>query len=678
MSYSDFSAMGFDPKIFQFKKYDTSDDLFDEEKIYLNVPFEEKDEAKQLGAKWDFSVKRWYYLESDDARKFQKWTVKVPSVKFSDLTDEQQRLIEEVRKGNNVLVDACIGSGKTTTIQVLCNEMPDKNILYLTYNKLLKVDAQAKICQLGTMVNNYHGFASHMLRSAGIHDVGVSDLVRSFVKHKPVIDDDYDILILDEYQDIDREISEMLEHIKSQIPDIQIVAVGDMKQKIYDKTDLDVLHFITSFLGTYVSVNFTKCFRISSDLADMLSRIWTKEINGINTNCTVEVMDLNKAVRYLATCDPSDILCLGAREGYMARALNRLEDEFGSKFNKKTVYASIRDTDNSAVTPTANTAIFTTFDGAKGLERKICVVFDFTEEYWDMRMSKPYVKYDILRNIFCVAASRGKDHIIFVKPERENILSERVLSTFVPTKMSQIQPFLISEMFDFKYKEDVDRCYSMLDIKNITVGHNTVIDVKGNDEMIDLSPCIGIWQEASFFKKYDIDEQIRYEMVKHPDRPRIDMTHVKTVDEKILALTSYQTSQDRYVSQVDIPFITDTQKKMIHDRLYTVFTGDEPVQGHCFVYFRDNVGSPHSFEGLFDAMIGDLVYELKFKSELQHEDFLQVACYCIALEIPKGILWNVKTNDMFEVSVPDVQSFLDSVVYTITKRSVSGFRKIRK
>lgn len=29
-------------------------------KIYLNVPYDEKDEAKKLGAKWDKSKKRWY------------------------------------------------------------------------------------------------------------------------------------------------------------------------------------------------------------------------------------------------------------------------------------------------------------------------------------------------------------------------------------------------------------------------------------------------------------------------------------------------------------------------------------------------------------------------------------------------------------------------------------------
>lgn len=39
----------------------------------LNVPYDEKDEAKGLGAKWDHEIKRWY-IESDlDINKFKRW-----------------------------------------------------------------------------------------------------------------------------------------------------------------------------------------------------------------------------------------------------------------------------------------------------------------------------------------------------------------------------------------------------------------------------------------------------------------------------------------------------------------------------------------------------------------------------------------------------------------------------
>lgn len=52
----------------------------------------------------------------------------------------------------------------------------------------------------------------------------------------------------------------MLEYIKLQNPDIQIIAVGDMKQKIYDKTTINVENFIQSFLGNHIELEFTNWF----------------------------------------------------------------------------------------------------------------------------------------------------------------------------------------------------------------------------------------------------------------------------------------------------------------------------------------------------------------------------------------------------------------------------------
>lgn len=40
----------------------------------------------------------------------------------NDLSTEQQDLVRLALEGKNVLCDACIGSGKTSTINVLCNE----------------------------------------------------------------------------------------------------------------------------------------------------------------------------------------------------------------------------------------------------------------------------------------------------------------------------------------------------------------------------------------------------------------------------------------------------------------------------------------------------------------------------------------------------------------------------
>ncbi|MGZ5054602.1 MAG: DUF5710 domain-containing protein [Methylobacter sp.] len=42
-------------------------------KIYLNVPFAQKDEAKTLGARWDAVKKKWYATASKDITLFARW-----------------------------------------------------------------------------------------------------------------------------------------------------------------------------------------------------------------------------------------------------------------------------------------------------------------------------------------------------------------------------------------------------------------------------------------------------------------------------------------------------------------------------------------------------------------------------------------------------------------------------
>ena len=243
------------------------------------------------------------------------------------LSNEQQLFIEKALQGKNILVDACIGSGKTTAIQRLCNELPGtKKVLYLTYNKLLKLDAKSKIKKRNVTVTNYHGFAYMALSKCGV-SVGISDLIQTFIKEKPSVEK-YDILIIDEYQDVEQELAELLQLVKDCNPDMQIIAVGDMEQKIYDKTTLNVESIMKGFLEEHLVLKFTQCFRLSKDLASMLGRVWKKTIKGVNDCCKVEEMTKEDIVSFLAEQDTADILCLGARTGAMSDTLNTLEETY--------------------------------------------------------------------------------------------------------------------------------------------------------------------------------------------------------------------------------------------------------------------------------------------------------------------------------------------------------------
>ena len=594
----------------------------------------------------------------------------------TQLSDEQELFVHKALLGENILVDACIGSGKTTAIQHLCYAFPETTqILYLTYNKLLKLDAKGKIKAKNVTVTNYHGFAYSMLIRVGIQP-SITDAIQLFNDTKPKIKS-YDVLIIDEYQDIEQEFSEMLEYIKATNPKIQIIAVGDMEQKIYDKTTLDVSVFMEKFLGSHIKLVFTKCFRLSSGLAEKLGRIWKKKIIGVNDSCVVEEMTVPEVMRFLPAQDPKEVLCLGSRTGDMANVLNDLESIYPDKFNKKTVYASIADKDSLGKAESSTTsAIFTTFDSSKGLERKICVVFDFTESYWDVRVKKPQQKYEILRNIFCVAASRGKDHIIFVTGG-EALLSEETISTGPDLEKKYDDTVNISEMFDFKYREDVETCYALLECTEIAVDDKSVIDIKPADDLIDLSPCIGIYQEAVFFNQdqYDIDREIELYFKTHKNGSKDEEATKLSLDEKILYLTSLETKQERYQKQVITPFVSASEQIAIIERLSKVFVRDETVQVQCEIPFYEENSDHECFTaiGLCDVLKENTIYELKFVSELSHIHFLQCACYMIALKIEKGILWNTRDNTRYEIHIPDRTAFLDAVAKATTKRKLERY-----
>lgn len=600
-------------------------------------------------------------------------------MKQVSLSSEQEMFINLALQGENILVNACIGSGKTTTIQELCNRLKwGTKVLYLTYNKLLKIDARNKIKNKNITVTNYHGYAYMQLDKINIK-AGIHELVQI---HNKILPDapHYDLLILDEYQDIEQEVSEMLWHIKDCNPDMQIVAVGDMEQKIYDKTRLDVEEFITDFLGNnHCRMEFTKCFRISPKLAGFLGRVWNKNIIGINRYCHVWGMSFEETKQFLLQKQPNEILCLGQNMGKRSKMLNELEEEAPGKFNKNTVWSNVSDSDNCATNPTPECAVFTTFDGCKGMERDICVVFDWTESYWNARVTKPNVKYEIIRNIFCVAASRGKQYIIFV----ENDLSMGTLihACDNSSKQDDVQ---ISTMFDFKYIEDVEAAFHELDIKE-TQQKQESIPVSTSDGMIDLSACIGIYQEAAYFNGYNISKDITqfFQVNRNKDHLKVSGYSDWDIEKQILYLVALETNQDRYLRQVSLPFVSKEHWKMISSRLSKVFTKDELVQQECKISFgsKKNGFEAKGFCDVIKNYNGKpAVYELKFVSELSHTHFLQCACYMAAMDISTGFLWNVYDNQMYKIRIPDKKRFLDKVARAVTKGQLKtqDSRKTRK
>ena len=75
----------------------------DRKRIYLNVPFSEKNEAKALGAKWDRRAKAWYARDDMELEPFKRWQetkAKVPEPKINPEDEFSQAL-----KENGLILD---------------------------------------------------------------------------------------------------------------------------------------------------------------------------------------------------------------------------------------------------------------------------------------------------------------------------------------------------------------------------------------------------------------------------------------------------------------------------------------------------------------------------------------------------------------------------------------------
>ncbi|WP_331838287.1 hypothetical protein [Mycoplasmopsis agalactiae] len=417
-------------------------------------------------------------------------------------------------------------------------------------------------------------------------------------------------------------------------------------------------------------ISFTQSFRMPKEHGAMLGRVWNKNIVGVNENCEIEYKNKDEIIQFLSTQDPKDILCLGSRRGLITEVLNELENNYPEKFNKKTVYASIRD-EEKMVEPKKDSAIFTTFDSSKGLERPICVVFDWSYWYYGWRLQQYDTNPTIIKNIFAVAASRGKRKIIFLN-EYYDLLNEHELKNDLTIEEQLVRWYRISDMFEHKFSEHLTDVYNCLEVDLIDIRDNSTINIKQNDYLIDLSPCIGIYQEASYFNSYNIKKEIEFQLIKGSKWEEIYkkdfVVQRDTVNDLILFLTAMETNQMRYIKQAATDFVNEHEKKLIHNRISTMLGRNEIVQEGCGLVFRNHLNNYEMrIFGLADVVKDDTVYELKFVNELSQNNFLQTAMYMFALNLDKGILWNVKNNTAYNIKIKDKNDFANKVALAISK-----------
>ena len=283
-----------------------------------------------------------------------------------------------------------------------------------------------------------------------------------------------------------------------------------------------------------------------------------------------------------------DILALGKQNNGIASALlNKLETTLNYKFNKDTVF--VKNNQNYTALTYDNmdkVAIFTTYDGSKGLERPICIITDFNQKYIEGRIALG-TKPNILKNIICVAMSRGKRDIIFVQPTEKELRLENINSDpknrlllkdeqLSNLKYKFVVPAYITaeDLMAYKYNENINKCFSMITKTQIEINDDEVINHNNKSGYIDLTKQNMPFILANFFNNYNIEDETAILASKYKTVVP-DWIQPHDADSFTRIIAFIKTGQLRYYTQVHNLNFTKSEIDKINKRLSSVFTGDE-------------------------------------------------------------------------------------------------------
>ena len=172
------------------------------------------------------------------------------------LTNEQKCIIKYIEDGYNLIIKARAGCAKTTTCLYSIEKLKGKKKLFLLFNKMLKLDLYNKINKMFTkdekdyiVSNNYHSFVIDFYNQK---NGTYSDIIKVCEDNIiPIKDIDFDIIFIDEAQDLDLILCTFLNKIINDIFNYkkvypQLIFVGDELQQIYGFKSSDSKYFLNA------------------------------------------------------------------------------------------------------------------------------------------------------------------------------------------------------------------------------------------------------------------------------------------------------------------------------------------------------------------------------------------------------------------------------------------------
>lgn len=385
--------------------------------------------------------------------------------KMHEMSKEQRRVLDYIRSGSNVIVDACAGSGKSTTILSIAKELTGKKILQFTYNSQLRFDVKENIRKMklkNLEVHTYHSFAVKYYSDEAHTDTGIRVSLREKLSPRNPIPP-VDIIVLDECQDMTPLYFELIVKMakdmcsKKNDHKFQMLVLGDYMQGLYEFKGADT-RFLTKSaciwkeLPFLESSEFKECFlktsyRVTNQMASFVNKDMLGEKRLIanreggpvvyirRPRFQIDNIVVYQIKRLLAEGEcPSDIFVLG----HSVKGVNSYIRHMENILTEADIpcHVPMFETDAMDDRVINGKVVFSTFHTVKGRQRKYVFVVGFDQGYFYNARNLPK---DICPNTLYVACTRATHGLYLLQNESAKPLE-----------------FLKNDQYDMKNSEYID------------------------------------------------------------------------------------------------------------------------------------------------------------------------------------------------------------------------------
>ena len=624
-----------------------------------------------------------------------------------NISIEQQEIIDELKKNNNVAINSVAGSGKTTCQLFIAKEFSDKNILSLTYNTMLRAESKIRAKLLKNLnIHTFHSFCNLHYCSGYTNNT----ISKSFIL-EPIRELNYDIIIIDEAQDMTELLYTYVTKIIRDNIKAQIIIFGDDKQSIYKYMGANSDYLSNPnkyFAGNWVNKSLNTSYRLSKPLCSFVNhflgynRIKYNVHNKINIAPEYRICDtfnihitLKKIIEnYIGLGNSFDDIMILAptikskqvKTKYNLSPIRRLAYEF---IGQIPIFIPDNYT-NKNEKILRNKIIFTTFHQSKGMQRKMVIVYNIDESY-NYFFNK--TNEITCPNTIYVAISRASERLIVLQDEKKphfkfiNLTILKQISNIVgKSKIAEPMPELeikkitksVSELcdsYDFDFEITKSTIQNNINLLNIPQSIKNTNYYKLLDCLVetveDISMITGnaLPNFLQFYKTgncnmnyIELNDKNQTELRTIVNDAKFDITFLKNMNDKeefiklwLKVAKTYTYKNEPHLNMQITNYNWITIDDMIKSSEYICdYFSSKLKFEYPITYENDNI----IINGVIDCIdyVNKIVWEFKCVSELNEKHILQLTVYMNILINNKDIdnsykfyLCNMLSGEIIEI-----------------------------